>query len=142
MTWTPLTTAERAAFEAELRACIGTPWRHMGRPGCGYGHQTGLDCVGLLVRAALSVGRDPSDLELYGRAPDGTLESILTERLGEPCAPSPGCIVLLRLPREPSHVGYITEAGTLLHAYNGGNRCVVEHPMGMWQKRIVRGWRV
>ena len=135
-----MTPDELAAWEAELRACIGVPWRHMGRQGCGYGHQTGLDCVGLLVRAAKAVGREVRDLEAYAREPDGTLQARLTEHLGAPCEPGSGCIVLMRLPREPSHVGYITSAGTLIHGYNGGSRVVVEHPLGLWADRIVAGW--
>ena len=127
-------------FEAELRACIGVPWRHIGRQGLPYGHQTGLDCVGLLIRAAAAAGRVIDDIPVYSRQPDGTLEAKITERLGQPVAPAPGCVVLIRMVRQPSHVGYITRAGTLIHAYNGGTRDVCEHPIGLWSDRIVKGW--
>lgn len=130
------------AFEAELRACIGIPWRHIGRKGMGYGHQTGLDCVGLLIRAAAAAGRVIEDIPHYSREPDGTLEAKITERLGQPCGPGPERVVLIRMVRRPSHVGYITREGTLIHAYNGGSRVVCEHPLALWADRIVKGWKL
>lgn len=141
MTWAAFTAAERTVWEAELRACIGLPWRHMGRAGLPYGHQTGLDCVGLLVRAARAVGRTVDDLEHYAREPDGSLQQRLQAHLGPPGAIVPGSIVLIRF-RQPQHVGYITQASTVIHAYNGGDRVVVEHPLGLWADRIVAGWRL
>lgn len=127
-------------LEAELRACIGIRWRHIGRQGLPYGHQTGLDCVGLLLRAAAAAGRVIEDIPHYSREPDGTLEAKITERMGQPCAPGPGCVVLIRMVRQPSHVGYITREGTLIHAYNGGTGVVCEHPLALWSDRIVKGW--
>ena len=141
MIWQPLTLPEQNAWEAELRACIGIPWRLLGRAGLPYGLQSVLDCVGLLVRGATAVGRPVDDLEVYAREPDGTLEDRLREHLGEPCEPGPGCIVLIRF-REPQHVAYVTQAGTLIHAYNGGTRVVVEHPLDLWADRIVMGWKL
>lgn len=138
MTWEPMTKAERARFERELRACIGIPWRHMGRAGLPYGHQTGLDCVGLLIRAARAVGREVDEPATYTREPDGTLRARLVVHLGAPSDSGAG-VVLIRF-RKESHVGYITRAETLIHAYNGGARCVVEHPLGLWADRIVARW--
>ena len=68
MTWDRFTESEAATFEATLRAQLGTAWRHMGRKGCGYGHQTGLDCVGLAIVGALAIGRPVADLEATARA--------------------------------------------------------------------------
>lgn len=127
-------------FESELRACLGIRWRHMGRQGMGYGHQTGVDCVGLLLRAAAVAGRTIEDIPHYSREPDGTLEAKITERLGSPVTPGPGCVVLINMVRLPSHVGYITRADTLIHAYNGGTGVVCEHPLALWADRIVKGW--
>lgn len=142
MTWAPLSPDERDTFEAALRSRLGVPWRHMGRSGCGYGHQTGLDCVGLLVFAAQSVGRTVADLSHYARDPDGTLEQRITAHLGTPAAAvGAGHIVLLRLPRTPRHVGYITQAMTIIHSYAGGDRCVIETSFDdAWRARVVRSW--
>lgn len=141
MTWTPFTNAELDIWEAELRSCIGIRWRHMGRKGLPYGHQTGLDCVGLMVRGAQAVGRPVQDLESYSRDPDGTLQSRLDAHLGDGKLPAENAsIVLIAMVGHPSHVAYISRAGTIIHAYNGGTGTVCEHPLGLWTKRILRGW--
>lgn len=144
MTWA-LTDDERYTFEAALRSRMGTPWRHMGRSGCGYGHQTGLDCIGLMIYAAQAVGRKVADLAHYERDPDGTLEARITAHLGAPAASvGPGQLALLRLPRRPRHVAYIanTDGGlTLIHSYAGGRKQVTEHALDAdWLARIVRSW--
>lgn len=146
MTWA-LTPAERETFEAALRSRMGVRWRHMGRAGCGYGHQTGLDCVGLLVFGALSVGRTVADPSHYGTDPDGTLEARITEHLGDPASSvGAGHIVLLRLPRLPRHVGYIAERDgtlTLIHSYAGGDKCVIETSFdAAWRARVARSWAI
>lgn len=143
MTWDRFTPDEAQAFEAALRSKMGTPWRHMGRAGCGYGHQTGLDCAGLIIFAAMSVGRCVLDPESYSRNPDGTLEARITEHLGAPSVvPAAGHLVLLRLPRLPRHVGYVTSSAmTLIHSYSGGRRCVMEHAFDeSWRNRVFRSW--
>lgn len=141
MSWEPLTPPELDAWEASLRACVGIRWRHRGRLGMGYGHQSGLDCVGLLLRAAQDIGRQVPDVPLYGRDPDGTLESQLTARLGAPSPLRPASVVMLRLPREPSHVGYVARNGNLIHCYYSTG--VTEHPLDDgWRRRIVRSWSV
>lgn len=141
MTWA-LSPSERETFEAALRSRLGVPWRHMGRAGCGYGHQTGLDCIGLLVFGAQAVGRTVADPNHYEKDPDGTIEARITAHLGPPAAsPAPGHVVLMRLPRRPRHAGYITLAGTLIHSYAGGRKCVMEHALDAeWRNRIVRSW--
>lgn len=146
MTWAKFTHSEVEAFEAALRAQIGTPWRHMGRKGCGYGHQTGLDCVGLAVFGALAVGRPVADLEAYSRRPDGRLEERITAHLGAPAAAvAPGQIVLMRLDLQglPRHVGYVSDAGTLIHSRRGAGGGVVEHTLdARWRDTIVRSWEL
>lgn len=146
MTWAKFTHSEVEAFEAALRAQIGTPWRHMGRKGCGYGHQTGLDCVGLAVYGALAVKRPVADLEAYSRRPDGRLEERIAAHLGTPAAAvGPRQIVLMRLDLQglPRHVGYVSAAGTLIHSRRGTGGGVVEHALDdYWRSTIVRSWDV
>lgn len=143
MTYQPLNESEAQAFEAELRACVGLPWRHMGRKGCGYGHQTGLDCVGLAIRGLLAVGRPVPDLESYSRTPDGSLESRITAQLGEPVPGiGPRRIVLFKL-GTPRHVGYVSDAGTLIHSIRGSGGGVVEVSLdAFWRAAAVRSWRL
>lgn len=141
MTWDRFTDSEAVTFEASLRACLGMQWRHMGRAGCGYGHQTGLDCVGLAIVGALAVGRPVRDLEAYSRAPDGQLADRITEHLGNPVAGiGPRRLVLMNL-GQPRHVGYVSDAGTLIHARRGAGGGVVEHILdAQWRSTIVRSW--
>lgn len=141
MTWDRFTDSEAATFEAALRACLGQPWRHMGRKGCGYGHQTGLDCVGLAIVGALAVGRPVADLEAYSRQPDGQLETRISEHLGTPATGiGPRRLVLMNL-GQPRHVGYVSDAGTLIHSRRGAGGGVVEHTLdAQWRATIVRSW--
>lgn len=141
MTYQALNESEAQAFEAELRACVGLPWRHIGRNGCGYGHQTGLDCVGLAIRGLLKIGRPVRDLESYSTSPDGTLEARITAQLGEPVAGiGPRRIVLFKL-GTPRHVGYVSDAGTLIHSIRGSGGGVVEVSLdAFWRSAIVRSW--
>ena len=141
MTWDRFTDSEASTFEASLRAQLGTAWRHMGRKGCGYGHQTGLDCVGLAILGALAVGRPVRDLEAYSRRPDGTLEARITAHLGTPASGvGPRRLVLMNL-GQPRHVGYVSDAGTLIHSRRGAGGGVVEHALdARWRDTIVRSW--
>lgn len=143
MTWDRLTDSEASTFEAALRAQIGTPWRHMGRKGCGYGHQTGLDCVGLVIVGALAVKRPVRDLEAYSRRPNGQLTEILSAHLGSPVdGYGPRRIVLMNL-GHPRHVGYVSQAGTLIHSRRGAGGGVVEHELdAQWRATIVRSWEL
>ena len=142
MTWVPFTESEASAFEAELRACLGMKWRHMGRAGCGYGHQTGLDCVGLLQRAFRKVGRPLSDIATYGREADGSLESRIAARLGKPAAGyGTRRVALIKVDGVVRHVGYITDAGTIIHSRRGAGGGVVEHAIDpALRGDIVRSW--
>lgn len=141
MTWQAFTDSEASVFEASLRACVGMPWRHMGRTGCGYGHQTGLDCIGLAIFGMLKVGRPVNDLEAYSRYPDGQLEPRITAHLGAPIAGiGPRRLVLMNL-GSLRHVGYVTDAGTLIHSRRGEGGGVVEGTLdAVWRNCIARSW--
>lgn len=151
--WAPMSDAEIAAFEAAMRSQLGVPWRHQGRKGCGYGHQTGLDCIGIAVFSGLAVGRKVRDLLDYGTEPNGELEALITEHLGPPEFPAkiaPRRIVSMRFGGMSRHVAYITDAMTMIHCIgtparsrsgrpNGGK--VIEHDIDALHRRcIVRSW--
>ena len=142
MTWDRFTDSEAASFEAALRACIGMKWRHMGRARCGYGHQTGLDCVGLAIVGALAIGRSVADLEAYSKSPDGKLEARITAHLGAPASSiGPRHLVLMKIDGIVRHVAYISDAGTLIHSRRGTGGGVVEHILEAEHRAsIVRSW--
>lgn len=143
----PLDDAERAAFIAEARSYLRTPFRHTGRS------RRGVDCVGLVAVALAAVGRDVADRRDYGRDPvrDG-LRDVLVEHFGEPIdgEAQPGDVALMRWHRDGAvdlfnHVGILTAYPlgglALLHALSS-NREVVEHRLAdPWPRRIVEVWR-
>lgn len=142
----PLDDAEKALVYAEARACIGIKWRHMGRAGLPYGHQTGLDCVGYLIRIVAACGRPVGDIDIYLTTGDGKqLRAEMDRQLGAQVNRTEihaGCIVMLMLGRENPHVGILVGRSGILyliHCYSPYG--VVEHRLDdAWRKRIVAGW--
>lgn len=138
------TAKERAVAVAAARDCMGIAWRHMGRQGLPWGHDVGLDCIGLVMRAVVAAGRPVRDLAAYGRDPDGTLLQRMDDHLGARVASyGPACVLAIRFGGQPRHVALLTEANTLIHCYDGGPRKVVEHVFDdAWRKRVVAGWQL
>jgi cell wall-associated NlpC family hydrolase len=136
----PFTAAERAAAITAARGCLGVPWRHMGRAGLPWGHQVGLDCIGLIGVAVHAAGREWRD-QPYGTEPNGTLLPLMDEHLGERTGPVPCSVVAIRFAGQARHVALLTDADTLIHCYDGGPSRVVEHIFDeTWRKRVVAGW--
>lgn len=127
------------------RACVGTPFKHQGRiPG------VALDCAGLLVHVAASLGHSVSDRADYARMPaGGQLEAAIADNVAagilRPVALAdlaPGDMVLMRFEREDAarHLGMVA-GDTLIHAYAVA-RQVVEHRIdATWRRRFVAAWR-
>lgn len=119
------------------RSALGVPFKHQGRSA------SGLDCAGLIVHVAQSLGLDYVDSDGYSRRPSGgLLESALD---GQPCLErvarrQPGDVLLMRFTGEPQHLGIFT-GETLIHSYaNVGKVC--EHRVDeAWARRIVRAYR-
>lgn len=125
---------------AAARDCVGTPFRHQGRL---VGE--GLDCVGVPLHVASVFGLETVVVGGYGRTPvEGQLEAALAS---QPCLMPveiadrrPGDVLLMRLPREPSHVA-INAGETIIHAYEATGKCVEHRLDERWQARIVRVYR-
>lgn len=125
---------EKAACE-----CIGTPFRHQGRI---VGR--GLDCIGVVIHCAKSIGADHWTSEAYGRNPaNGMLEAALD---AQPCLEivtdrQPGDILLMRFNTEPQHVAVYTASDTIIHGYQSAG-IVCEHRLSaVWAARIVKIYR-
>jgi cell wall-associated NlpC family hydrolase len=112
---------QRAAFIAEARTWLGTPFRDQGDV---RGPNGAVDCAMLLVRAAVDTGLvPPFDPRPY--PPQWHLhrdeERFLTivGRLGEEVdrAPIPGDVIVYRFGRCYAHGGIIIENDHVLHAY-------------------------
>lgn len=125
---------------AAARACLGTPFRHQGRiPG------TALDCAGLAITVAQSLGVDTIDRQGYGTSPhNGQLKHTLDEQPGlmqvENDELAPGDLLLMRFGRDPQHLAIFT-GQNIIHSYEAvGIAC--EHRLSeIWQRRIVAVYR-
>ena len=125
---------------AVARSCIGTPFRHQGRiPG------VALDCAGLLIVVAETVGAEHQDVTGYGPNPSGgMLEAALDAQPGLErvliAQRRAGDLLLMRFAVEPQHLAVFT-GDTIIHAH-AIVRMVCEHRLSaVWAARIVRAYR-
>lgn len=127
------------------RAAVGTPFKHQGRL-----VGKGLDCAGLLVHVARTLGIEPIQRDGYARMPsNGQLEATLEENVAagillkvSPRDLLPGDMVLMKFEGEGAarHLGIVGD-GTLIHSWAVVRR-VCEHTIDdAWRRRIIAGFR-
>ena len=123
---------------AAARQFAETPFVHQGRiPGMA------LDCAGLVVMVAKTLGLEYHDQTGYARRPSGGLLEAALD--AQPCleritALEPGCVLLMRFKDDPQHLGIYT-GETIIHAWQPVGK-VCEHTLdAAWQRRIVRIYR-
>lgn len=130
-----------AAIVAAARECIGTPFAHHGRI-----LNRALDCAGVAVHAARSVGLVPDEPAAYSRLPNNAMLEAWLERqpflvriaLDDLAA---GDLLLMRFTGQPQHLAVFT-GENIVHAYEAAGR-VVEHILdAKWRRRIVRAYRI
>ena len=132
------------------RTYIGTPFRHQGRS-----KVYGVDCVGLLVCVLWECNIKVDDIASYNGLVDaGLLRSKLDLTLDEiPLTIGmngnvqvgyydykPGDILLLRIGKNPQHIGIVTDIG-IIHTHEGSGY-VVETSLGKWKERIVTAYHI
>ena len=122
------------------RDCLGTPFVHQGRiPG------RALDCAGLIVAVAQSIGVEYVDQTGYSRSPSGgLLEAALDGQPGimriAPADRAAGDVLLMRFSGDPQHLA-ILAGTTIIHAWEAPG-LVCEHDLtDLWGRRIVRVYR-
>lgn len=122
---------------AAARSALGIPFRHQGRS------LAGMDCAGLIVHVAATLGLDYFDQSGYARTPsNGLLEAALDS---QPCIERVssmrcGDVLLMRFHGDPQHLGIYT-GENLIHAYSTIGK-VCEHRLSdVWRSRIVRVYR-
>ena len=121
---------------AAARACLGTPFRHLGRaPG------KALDCAGLAVAVARTLCLAVDDRDAYARTPaNGLLEAMLD---AQPClkrvfrAPQAGDLLLMRFTGDPQHLA-ICAGETIIHAWQTVGKVVEHRFTDLWKSRVVR----
>jgi cell wall-associated NlpC family hydrolase len=111
-----------AEFMLEARTWIGTPWLHQARA-----KGIGADCGGFVLGALWAIGYPAEDYVGYNgqvydarelrNLCDRTLIRVNDVRIGD--------VLLLRLNRDPTHLGIVGDAGSgpdclsLIHTYPG-----------------------
>ena len=132
------------------RTYIGAPFRHQGRS-----KVYGVDCVGLLVCVLWEMDIKVDDIANYNGLVDADLlRSKLDTTLDElPLTLAmegntqimkqiylPGDILLLRIGKNPQHIGIVTDIG-IIHTHEGSGQ-VVETSLGKWKERIVTAYHI
>ena len=123
---------------AAARTCLETPFVHQGRlPG------QALDCAGLIIQVANTLGLEHVDHTGYARLPgNGLLESALDNQpgLSRVTDLQAGDVILMKFSGDPQHLG-IYAGENIIHAYQPVGK-VCEHGLtDAWRRRIVRIYR-
>jgi cell wall-associated NlpC family hydrolase len=130
-----------AEIVAEARSWLGVPWRHQGRS------RSGIDCAGLLVLVARSLGLGDYDVTGYDRRArgQGFVEHFRANMDGIGVADArPGDVLVFAEEAYPCHCGFLTEhrsTAHLLHAH-ATRRQVIEEPYaGEWPLKVKFAFR-
>lgn len=129
---------------AAARDCIGTPFRHQGRL-----KGVALDCAGLGIVVAKSVGINIKDFTGYPRQPfDGMLKKMFDEQvaLGLMCevaidSMAAGDVLLMRISDAPQHVAIYVGVGRMVHAYRAIGKVAEQRIDENWKHKIVAVYR-
>lgn len=135
----------------QARKYINTPFKPKGRV---LGQ--GADCVGLVLMVAGDLRlKDKFGVPLNGNSFTDYSDQPVGNFVHEMCMQhlvyvpirllEPGFVVCVNITTAPCHVGFVgmdqTGALTLIHAYNGGPRKVVEHAIDVkWHRRLRGGF--
>ena len=131
-------SVDSAAVVREARRWVGAKFAHQGRT------DHAVDCAGLVIKVAHSLGLSDFDFTNYSRRPDGaTLQNLcdchMSRYVGDPY---PGMVALIRFWKHPQHLAIIGDHAipgqvTLIHAHSHAHG-VVEHILDRtWRDRIV-----
>lgn len=130
----------RADIIAAARSFIGTPFHHQARlPG------VGLDCIGVPVCAARTVGLPVVDSTDYRRRPSPKDPDFLIRHLARNLdrveTPQPADVVCFgwRDSALAYHLGIMTDPTHMVHAWAGGEK-VLEVEIAPWMDRFHSAW--
>ena len=124
---------------AAARVHIGTPWVHQGRlPG------SALDCAGMVIVVARSLGLVPPDFDLngYTRAPDGSMGRLCDQHMTRIDALELGAVLVLQTDKEPQHMGIVGDyrhgGWSIIHASSSAGE-VTETRLMFARNQVLRG---
>jgi len=133
-------TVQRSQVLREARTWIGTPFHHQGRQ-----KAVGVDCVGLTIGVALSLGLIDESLAKslptdYRQHPDAKLMKRLLRQHMSPCwPPEPGdWIWVAKIGHLPTHLAMVASDSSVIHA-DAERKAVVEHPLRAAHLRMAKG---
>ena len=120
------------------RGCLNTPFLHQGRI-----KGLGLDCAGLIVYPAHTLGLSDFDNTNYSRSPDGvSLERTLNQQMQRIpfTAVSPGDILLFAFLKNAQHLAIVTQLNPIyiIHSHEPNGR-VIEHRLDSVWRGYIRG---
>ncbi len=118
------------------RACLGTPYVHLGRAA-----GQGMDCLGLVIHALRCAGLSVQDDTHYKQRPDGKHLMRCVIAHGAPEKPhdeiAAGDVLIFRFDHQPQHFGLATGADKMIHAFAPAG-AVVETDLGdYWRARLL-----
>lgn len=137
----PVEPVTAEAVVAQARSWLGTSWRHQGRS------PRGVDCAGLVVLVARTLGLTDHDVAGYGRHSGGlTLIDQFRAAMDPLPLPEvrPGDVLLFADAAYPCHCGFRTErhqAPHLLHAHALRRRVIEEPYAGEWPAKARLAFR-
>lgn len=131
----------RADVVAEARSWLETPWVHQHRA-----KGEGVDCAGLVVCVARSLGLVAPDFDIngYKRQPDGSMLDLCDQHMmrisrGEL---QPGDVLVMAIEHEPQHMGIVGEYRhgglSLIHAASKAGM-VIETRLMWARNQVFRG---
>lgn len=132
----------RQAIINAARACVGSKWRRRGRD-----PETGLDCGGLVIVCAKSVGYPVYDPMDYRVDADGKLFEYMSRSFDSVPVEDmlPGDIPLFRMDpgkNDPAtHCAVLNERFGLIHVYYHVREVVEQDMPDSWKSRILHVMR-
>jgi len=117
------------------RACVGSPFRHQGR-----NPAHGLDCIGLIIYVAKTIGLEDFGHKEYKKIPEKHALSRHAKAAGFAHCPKSeiksGNILILKFGKYLEHAAIISDRG-IIHACEKYGK-VVEHGLDeSWRSRII-----
>ncbi len=135
---------DRAAIVAEARTWIGTRFHHQARL-----KGVGVDCAGVVMGTAQSLGLFAEDVQGYARHPDGgQLETECARQMEQiPVADAQaGDVLLFKFDSEPQHLAiigdYVHGGLSIIHAYSVARNVVETRLDDTWRSRITAAYKL
>lgn len=115
---------------------VGVRFRHMGRSG-----NTGLDCIGLIIKSAADIGITFTDQAIYGRLPNeyGLYNKMQSQLKEKTTNVEDSDILLFNINGFPSHVGVVENISGelyLIHSYAPMKKVVKHRLTNEWLDKV------